>query len=131
MPNEDFQREPIRAGSSLPGPSVARRDIDVRKPGGGVNVVIPYTNPSALIGYYLAVFSLIPCLALILGPMAFILGIFGLRHVARNPAARGTMHAWIGVLGGGGTSLVNAGVLFLLLASKTARQGLLDWIIGA
>src|SRR5690349_5342595 len=39
--------------------------------------LIPYRNPRALTGYYLGVFSLIPCVSLFLGPAALILGLLG------------------------------------------------------
>src|SRR6516162_6710991 len=126
---DDFQPEPFRTGSG-PVSSVASRDIDVRKSDGGFNVVVPYKNPPALIGYYFAVFSVIPCLALILGPIAFILGIFGLRYRSRNPTARGSVHAWVGVLLGGATFLANAGVLILWFSSRKAQNKMLDIIIG-
>jgi hypothetical protein len=128
---DDFQPEPFRAESGPPPvPAVASRDVDIRNTSGGLNVVVPYTNPSALIGYYFAVFSVIPCLALILGPVAFILGVFGLRYRSRNPTARGSVHAWIGVLLGGATFLVNAGVLILWFSSRKAQNKMLDLIIG-
>jgi hypothetical protein len=131
MPHEDFQREPLQAASGpAPISSLASRDIDVRKPEGGLNVVVPYKNLSALLGYYFAVFSVIPCLALILGPIAFILGILGLRYRSRNPTARGSVHAWIGVLLGGATFLTNAGVLILWFSSRAAQNKMLDLIIG-
>lgn len=61
--------------------------------------VIPYKNVPALFAYYLGVFSLIPCFPL--GIAALILGIVGLRRVKANPAIRGTVHAWIGIIVGG------------------------------
>lgn len=106
MPDEGIQRERPAAPAGhrpLPGDGV-----DLRQPnGGGINTVIPYTNPQALIAYYLGVFSLIPCLGLALGPAAVVLGILGLRYVKANPTAKGTAHAWIGVIGGALTTLAN------------------------
>ena len=67
----------------------------------GLNVVIPYRNPRALIAYYLGVFSLIPFFGILLGITAFVLGILGLRYRRRNPAAGGAVHAWIGIVVGG------------------------------
>lgn len=56
----------------------------------GISRVIPMSNPCALIGYYLGIFSLIlGCLAL---PGA-ILGLIGLIAVLRNPQKRGMGHA--------------------------------------
>jgi hypothetical protein len=79
--------------------------------------VIPYKNVAALFAYYCAVFSVIPCLALILGPVAFILGIVGFVQVRKRPYIRGTAHAWVGIILGGITTLLNYGfVLFLFLS---------------
>jgi hypothetical protein len=58
--------------------------------GGGL---IPLKNGKALAGYYCAVFSLIPGLGCILGPIAIILGILGLMHLKENPEAGGKGHA--------------------------------------
>lgn len=66
--------------------------------------VIPYKNVPALIGYYLGVFSIIPCFPI--GLAALVLGILGLRKVKQEPAVRGTVHAWIGILVGGFFGLV-------------------------
>lgn len=51
--------------------------------------LIPYKNPSALIAYYLAIFSLLPIIGLFLGMPAFVLGILGLWDRKRNPAIKG------------------------------------------
>lgn len=69
--------------------------------GSGINVIIPYKNPRALIAYYLAVFSLIPFVGIVLGLAAFVLGILGLRFRRQNPTAGGVVHAWIGIILGG------------------------------
>lgn len=67
----------------------------------GINALIPYKNPQALIAYYLGVFSLIPFFGILLGIAAFVLGILGLRFRRRNPTAGGAVHAWIGIIVGG------------------------------
>lgn len=69
--------------------------------GDGVNLIIPYKNPCALIAYYLAVFSLIPCIGALLGLAAVILGIIGLVYAHNHEGARGRVHAWIGIVVGG------------------------------
>ncbi|MEE9130241.1 MAG: DUF4190 domain-containing protein [Phycisphaerales bacterium] len=75
--------------------------------------LIPYKNPAALVGYYLSIFSCIPLLGLILGPTAIVLGIVGLRRVAKHPQRKGTVHAWIAILFGLlGTAI---GVSFIVL----------------
>lgn len=63
--------------------------------------LIPYKNSSALVAYYLAVFSLIPFLGIFLGIPAFFLGLRGLRYAREHPEAKGQAHAWIGIIGGG------------------------------
>ena len=67
----------------------------------GVSVIIPYRNPYALTAYYLGIFSLIPCLGVILGLVAFVLGIKGLEYARKHEHARGRVHAWVGIVIGG------------------------------
>lgn len=67
----------------------------------GINVIIPYRNMQALIAYYLAVFSLIPFVGIVLGLAALVLGILGLRYHRDHPTAGGVVHAWIGIILGG------------------------------
>jgi len=67
----------------------------------GLNVLIPYKNPRALVAYYLGVFAVIPFIGILLGITAFVLGILGLRYRRRNPAVGGVIHAWIGIVAGG------------------------------
>ena len=68
--------------------------------------IIPYKNPKALIAYYLGIFSFIPVLGIPLGLTAFVLGILGLRDRKRDPIIKGSVHAWIGIIVGGGFGLV-------------------------
>ena len=83
--------------------------------------VIPYKNVPALAGYYCAVFSLIPCFGLVLGPAAFILGILGLRAASQNPAVKGQVHAWIGIVLGGLCGLANWAVILLGVAGAAFK----------
>jgi len=73
--------------------------------------LIPTQNPAALIGYYLAVFSIA---FVFLAPFAIILGIAGLVRVRRRPESRGTAHALVAIFG---SLVVMAGyyVLFVTL----------------
>ena len=64
----------------------------------GLAVLVPYKNVCALIGYYLAVFSLIPCVGVLLGIPAVILGILGVRRAKVHPDARGKVHAWFAII---------------------------------
>ena len=88
----DFASSPSASASATP------------KGDGGVSTVIPYKNVPALVGYYLAIFSglglLCPPAGFVLALPALILGIIGLKKVNANPEAKGTVHAWIGILGG-------------------------------
>jgi hypothetical protein len=84
-----------------------------------IESLIPYHNPKALAAYYCGVFSLIPILGLILGPIALVLGFQGMRFARENESAGGKGHAITGVvlgilttLGNWGCGLV-AGIAFL------------------
>ncbi|MCO5166437.1 MAG: DUF4190 domain-containing protein [Planctomycetes bacterium] len=66
--------------------------------------LIPVSNPPALMAYYTALFSLIPCLGLLLGPVGLVLGIVGRQRVKKDPRVGGTAHAWIGIILGGLTT---------------------------
>ncbi len=61
--------------------------------------LIPYKNSSALIAYYLGVFSIIPCFPL--GLAAFFLGLKGLKYYKEHPETKGKAHAWVGIIAGG------------------------------
>ncbi len=60
--------------------------------------LIPYKNPMALTGYYIAVFSLIPGIGIPLGIVAVVLGIVGLRRRKLMPTIRGAGHAWVAIV---------------------------------
>jgi hypothetical protein len=87
----------------------------------GINKVIPYRNVPALVGYYCAVFALIPIVGAVLGLIAVVLGIVGLRGAARNPAVGGKVHSWIAIILGG---LCGFGysVVLLKMISAIAHQ---------
>ena len=69
-----------------------------RKKGDATGGVIPYKNGMALASYYCGVFSLIPCIGGLLGPIALILGVMGLMHAKKNPESRGQAHAIVGIV---------------------------------
>lgn len=75
-----------------------RRRRDEDDDDGGVSTLIPYKNPKALTAYYCGVFALIPCLGAILGPIALIFGILGLKAVRAHPRMHGTGHAIAGIV---------------------------------
>lgn len=83
-----------------PAPVVVRREKEKTDATGGI---IPYRNLPALIGYYLGVFSLIPYpkVTCPLGAVAFVLGLVGLWYRFRNKAAKGSLHALVGIFVGG------------------------------
>lgn len=81
--------------------------------GDGTGGLIPYKNGAALAGYYVGIFSLIPVFGLILGPIAVVLGILGLRAVRRRPIVKGTAHAVVALVLGG---LVTIGHIAAIVA---------------
>lgn len=99
----------VGAPPTVPGTLKAMDEGDAT---GGL---IPYKNPAALIGYYTSIVSLVPVLALLLGPVAIVLGILGLKAKKQNPRVRGTAHCIVAIVLGGLTTLGNAGVLVALL----------------
>ncbi len=114
MADSDFNNpyadiEPSRSSVSLP-----------RSEGDSTGGVIPYKNPAALIAYYLGLFSLFPVLGFFLAVPAFILGIKGLQARKQNPAIKGSVHAWIGIVMGGLLTVVwgllGIGIIFALMA---------------
>lgn len=89
---------------------------------GGISSLIPYHNPKSLVAYYCGVFSLIPCLGLILGPIALIFGILALKYANLHPTAKGTGHAITGIVLGSLASLANlVGLVFVVMGIALAR----------
>jgi hypothetical protein len=77
--------------------------------------IIPAKNPMALASYYTGVFSLIPCVGLVLGPAALVLGIMGLKARARDPNLPGQTHAIVGIVLGSIATLLYGGLVILML----------------
>ncbi|MGC1276374.1 MAG: GYF domain-containing protein [Planctomycetaceae bacterium] len=92
-------------------PPLAESSHAASSQGDSTGGLIPYKNAPALIAYYLAVFSLIPCLGLPLGIAAVVLGVMGLKKRKENPAISGTAHAWIGIVLGGIMTLIWGGLI--------------------
>jgi hypothetical protein len=86
-----------------------------------MSTLIPYKNGKALAAYYCGVFALIPCLGLILGPIALVLGILGLNYVKEHPEAHGTGHAWAGIILGSLVILGHLGLIALAVISAAAH----------
>jgi hypothetical protein len=113
MPDEDFQQEvPEPQPRRVARPPREDRDDDVRiRQPDIVETFIPYKNPLGLIAYYLGVFAFIPCVGLLLGPAALILGILGIRYRNKHPTAGGLGHAITGVVLGSLTTLGYWGIV--------------------
>jgi hypothetical protein len=111
--DDDDDRDERRRGSRPP------RRRDAYDDSGGT--IIPYRNGMALAGYYLGVFSLIPALGALLGVLAIIFGIVGLRRVGRNPEVKGTGHAVTAIVLGGIGALYNWGIVILFFIGVLAR----------
>ncbi len=84
-----------------------RRDDYDDDDGDATGELIPYKNAMALAGYYCGVVGLLPVLGLVLGPLAIVFSILGLRHKARHPAHGGTAHAIVGIVLGALAALYN------------------------
>ena len=72
--------------------------------------IIPTGNPSALIGYYLGVASLIPLVGILTGLPAIILGGVGISKAKANSSAGGMGHAITAIVLGLIGLLVQAGI---------------------
>jgi len=105
---------PYAAQQNPPNPQQSFPASETDSTGG----LIPYKNPHALIAYYLGLFSLFPCLGLLLAIPAFILGIIGLKRYKAKPIIHGSVHAWIGIIMGGLMTVIwTAAILFLIIAT--------------
>ena len=79
--------------------------------------IVPDRNPMALIAYYLGVFSFIPCLGLVLGIPAIVLGVLGISAANQNPEVQGKGHAIAGLVLGIITTVIWLGAIGLVLVS--------------
>jgi len=84
--------------------------------------IIPTKNPKALFAYYCGVFSIIPCIGLILGAVALVLGILGLKECKRDANLPGKGHAITGIVLGSITFLANAAVIVLIVIGSMASR---------
>ena len=84
--------------------------------------VIPYKNAPALIAYYLSILSLLPCIGLPFGVASLILGIIGLKKRAANPVIKGSVHAWIGIIVGGGTTAIWTTLIILFIVQMSLSR---------
>src|SRR5262245_1879059 len=124
MAESEFQAEPpedkpknVRRGRPAPPPDDEEEydDRDRFRQKDAVETLIPYKNPMGLMAYYAGVFALIPCVGLVLGPAAFILGILGIRYANKYPTAGGKGHAIAGIVLGALVVLGHFGVILFLV----------------
>jgi hypothetical protein len=90
--------------------------VDEEETGDMTGGIIPYKNGLALASYYCGVFSLIPILGMVLGPIALVLGFLGFRYAGRHRKAGGTAHAIVGIILGGLVLLGHVALFGLVLA---------------
>lgn len=117
--NDDNDYKCTACGDLLHPESKATRYVNE---GAGFERLLPTKNPPALWGYYLGVFSLIPCLGLVLGPAAAVCGWIGLRSARELPARIGRTHAWVALILGVATSLLNWGAALSILFIAAAKH---------
>jgi hypothetical protein len=86
-----------------------------------VGTMIPTGNKPGLLAYYLGLFSLIPCLGVVLGIQAIYFGVKGVRLASRHPEVRGGAHAWSGIVMGGLSELGHLVGIVWLLTQKSGR----------
>ncbi len=115
-PNPDSSNPysaPVKSGEPLEAQMASQQ-------GDATGGVIPYKNPKALIAYYLGIFSL---LFFPLGIVSIVLGILGLRDRKRNPAIKGSVHAWIGIVLGFLGLVCGGGVVTMAVIGLVNSQG--------
>ena len=116
---EDFDERPRRRRPRLRD---EYDEDDLRRDDGGLNTIIPYRNPKALVGYYVSIFSLIPCAGLLLGPTAIVFGFLGIKHRNRRRSDGGLAHAITALVLGGLTSLANWGIAVILAVTILMKK---------
>ena len=91
--------EAVSMTSTPGGPEAIQSAVPVDRPlPPGLEMIIPVKNTPAVIAYYLGIFSLAPCLGLVLCIPACILGIIGVVKATKHPEVKGKVHAWIGIV---------------------------------
>ncbi len=92
-------------------PQINKQEGDVT---GGV---IPYKNPHALIGYYIAYAGLLPIIGIPFAIAAIWLGILGLKKRRANPVIRGSAHAVFAIIAGCLGLLCGTGFLLMIFGA--------------
>lgn len=96
---------PMRASPNGPGDGADE----------AMSAIVPFSNPPALIAYYLAIASLIPVAGAILGPLAIHHGLKGLRFRREHRVARGGAHARTAIILGSIVSLAHVALFVFLI----------------
>jgi hypothetical protein len=104
-------------------PPPAPQNYGPQGEGDATGGVIPYKNPYALTAYYLGILSLLCCIfGVPFGLVPVVLGIIGLKKRADNPAIKGSVHAWIGIVLGGISALISVffalGIIAAMMDSR-------------
>lgn len=112
-----------------PNPYVTPEGLEVDRPapssaeGDATGGLIPYKNPYALTAYYLSIFGMFPCLGIFLSIPAVVLGVMGLQARKKNPAVKGSVHAWIGICLGSLLTLCHlGGIIFMIVRAIATVQ---------
>ena len=79
--------------------------------------LVPIKNQQALMGYYIAVFSLVPVFGLGLGPIAIWRGIRGWNAIKAQPELPGKAHAIVAITLGSITTAAHWGALIFVMFS--------------
>ena len=77
--------------------------------------LVPTKNQQALMGYYIAVFSLVPVFGLGLGPIAIWRGIRGWNAIKAQPELPGKAHAIVAMTLGSITTAAHWGALIFIM----------------
>ncbi len=120
--SQDFEGPDQGQRPPLSADPLQYRSTPQPEEGDATGGIIPYKNGPALAAYYLGIFSLLPCIGLVLAIPAFILGIIGLKKKKENPAVRGSAHAWIGIIMGGIFTLVWGAAIVLMFFGAFANN---------
>ncbi len=113
--------EHAEIGPILRAPPTAPIHVRAEPEGDATGGLIPYKNGPALASYYVGIGSWIGLvlspLGLIMGIVAIVLGVKGLKKHKAAPAVHGVAHAWVGIICGTLVSLITLGVATLIIVS--------------
>jgi len=91
--------------------------VRIEEPSDPFATLVPTRNQKALMGYYFAVFSVIPMIGLGLGPIAIWHGIRGLGAIKENADLPGKAHAIVAITLGSLTTIAHWFTLMFVLYS--------------